>query len=918
MRKNKILVFIATILLVLSAIFAYFAYVIYKDKNIEIKDYAITNITGTGFTVTWKTDEPTISKVFVTEKGGDTNILKVLTSAKYYDDRDIEQNEDGEWITKSDGLKKRYTHHVTIRGLDFNHEYEVMIIGKIYGLKYDMDTTETKEYEVQTTEILDNLKTPDPAYGKVLNFDRTKQDPIDGIVYVQLLTPGDLAVMTQIYSAPISKTHTFSIDLNNMYTKEGGIFKRGEDSQILIKVITDKYQEEKRFMLQDYKPLPIIFVNAEGEVGLNKNNLNNGLLSKAYASPTCGFGQCEAGGACYADGWCCAHNTADSSRPYGTYICRAGDWQWVSELPVGVLPQRYISHGSDKCDLEPCEETYKESCTKEVDGQIKLGTKTCYKTGQSPCGVSGPACSWGAGSYCGECDTDNETRDYDSELLQHLAQESEMRSEYLSDGNIFNIENWEDARITLLSIALQSNNCVDGDSLYTVGCIYQENNTCYGIEKGGSSGLECRYIERECPEDVNNKEACRYDEDLSEESETPQDEEESQASLKQDSMPQDAVIEENDLPEGVEIPITQCVIGNLNTRTYVILDTNCGGINKSNETWRISFANSQISYYYKCILLDEASQTYNLDNIFNSRGDSGDPCIVSVTGYNFNEDILLADKSKLFDSNDRLNNKFLSSVLAIEQKTDDNLEITSSGKYAVYVNEDVPIGEFTIDINDGEAVRVKLFFDENGNGIKDDGEKELEDYTQIKLQKESEAVVWSLSEGWNLISIPLFSDKDINTASKLLDEFNSQGADIKHIARYTDTGFEIFTKREGDVEFSNDFNINPGHGYFVLNYNKTNVSLTGKKYDESVPVRIHNGWNLVGIYTNGEKRTAGDIIKKMGGQSIKADIMSRYTDGRYESIVYEKETLYGNDYDIVEKSGYFIRIQDGGGVKFTP
>jgi len=61
-------------------------------------------------------------------------------------------------------------------------------------------------------------------------------------------------------------------------------------------------------------------------------------------------------------------------------------------------------------------------------------------------------------------------------------------------------------------------------------------------------------------------------------------------------------------------------------------------------------------------------------------------------------------------------------------------------------------------------------------------------------------------------------------------------------------------------------------------------------------------------------------LKDMKAVDITADTLSRYDSGMYTSVVYDVNVLYGNNFNLIERQGYFVRVEKGGGsdVKFTP
>ncbi|MBN1331339.1 fibronectin type III domain-containing protein [Candidatus Dojkabacteria bacterium] len=248
--------------------------------------------------------------------------------------------------------------------------------------------------------------------------------------------------------------------------------------------------------------------------------------------------------------------------------------------------------------------------------------------------------------------------------------------------------------------------------------------------------------------------------------------------------------------------------------------------------------------------------------------------------------------------------------------TDTKLEIVESGVYEITDKGSTYEKVFIVE---GDSATVKFFDDVNKNGQKDPVEPFQEDIQNITLEKVDEAQGFSLVDGWNLIDLELVNE-EVKMAGDLMDSWLEQGANIKHIAKYEGGQWIIFSVREGDVEFSNDFNLIPGQGLFVLSYGQHDVAYTGKKIDDNVEIGIGNGWNLVGIISKDKDYTGESLLREMSNQGIEADVVSKYEGGLYTSVVLEDELLYGNDYNIVDGRGYFIRVQNGGGsdVKFTP
>ena len=94
------LVLVALSLVILFLAFLGISYLL--EKPPVVKNLKVTNVSDGMATITYLTDEPTLG--YVTVSNTDSfNLLSQLSSYKYYDDRE-------------DSVA-RYTHHITVRGL---------------------------------------------------------------------------------------------------------------------------------------------------------------------------------------------------------------------------------------------------------------------------------------------------------------------------------------------------------------------------------------------------------------------------------------------------------------------------------------------------------------------------------------------------------------------------------------------------------------------------------------------------------------------------------------------------------------------------------------------------------------------------------------------------------------------------------
>jgi hypothetical protein len=254
----------------------------------------------------------------------------------------------------------------------------------------------------------------------------------------------------------------------------------------------------------------------------------------------------------------------------------------------------------------------------------------------------------------------------------------------------------------------------------------------------------------------------------------------------------------------------------------------------------------------------------------------------------------------------------------------EGFEASESGRYAFF-RDGERIGEQDVIVSEGE-VKIELFEDTNGNGSRDGSEKFIEDYSKITIAREASIETFNLSAGWNLINIPMIDTRTsdtIKTAEDLIDYWNGQnaGVTITNVARYRNGQFQIFSKRESGNSYSPDFNLIPGEALFVLNRGvSAQLTFSGNKFTEGVPLKLSNGWNLVGIMQSqgASQINSEDVLKKMSTQGIKGEIISQFENGNYQSVISKDNSLFGNNFNIADKRGYFIKVTDGGGQEFKP
>ncbi|MFW5703060.1 MAG: hypothetical protein ACOCXP_03805 [Candidatus Dojkabacteria bacterium] len=238
------------------------------------------------------------------------------------------------------------------------------------------------------------------------------------------------------------------------------------------------------------------------------------------------------------------------------------------------------------------------------------------------------------------------------------------------------------------------------------------------------------------------------------------------------------------------------------------------------------------------------------------------------------------------------------------------LEVEEDGRIAFFEGGNRIAEQEVVLAEDQESVQIRIFFDENGDGKKNASERYMQDYQEVRLQNETEAVRFDLNAGWNLIHIPLIDDRiediRVDTLKKLINHWERQNdADIRHIVGYAGGNFQFVTKRESGVFFGNDRDLVPGLGLFVFSERpSTVVTYSGRRIEPEFRPEMSNGWNLIGL--GSEELTAEKILNEYQNSTT----FSQYENGIYQNFIKDDGIFFGNNYRLISKRGYFVRIED--------
>lgn len=237
------------------------------------------------------------------------------------------------------------------------------------------------------------------------------------------------------------------------------------------------------------------------------------------------------------------------------------------------------------------------------------------------------------------------------------------------------------------------------------------------------------------------------------------------------------------------------------------------------------------------------------------------------------------------------------------------------------------ISEESLIANNGNAF---IFIDKNDNGEYDEGtDTKISTLgAQIQITTIQKSYKYSLKEGFNFVSFPfVVAYDDYRTAASLLKQLNSvYGDSIYSISKY-DGSWKIVGQNV-ELYSNNDFQLIPGQGYVIKAKSDVDIVIPGKpvKYEteeDSAPVTLLPGWNLIGIYgSNVKKYTAKSMLQDINAfetVDFTANNVSTWESDvqRYQGFQLETENgvemEYGFDYTIELLKSYFVRVENGSG-----
>ncbi len=191
------------------------------SSSIEPNKVTVTNVSDTGFTLVWQTEDLTSGTINVTGSNG----------KKYsgFDERDT-----------TGKLGKYTTHSISVRSLTPQTNYDVTILSN--GKRYPIDK---KNYQVTTFSTLSATPpTIDPAYGKVVMTDGTAAD--GAILFLTLQDGQTLSTLVRSsgsWIVPFTAVRTSDgsgyIPISERMSETILVEKAGVSSQVLTDSLND-------------------------------------------------------------------------------------------------------------------------------------------------------------------------------------------------------------------------------------------------------------------------------------------------------------------------------------------------------------------------------------------------------------------------------------------------------------------------------------------------------------------------------------------------------------------------------------------------------------------------------------------------------------------------------------------------------
>lgn len=172
-------------------------------------------------------------------------------------------------------------------------------------------------------------------------------------------------------------------------------------------------------------------------------------------------------------------------------------------------------------------------------------------------------------------------------------------------------------------------------------------------------------------------------------------------------------------------------------------------------------------------------------------------------------------------------------------------------------------------------------------------------------QSENQDVYTKFVQGWNLYSQPVVTRSQPIMASDLIKSMDSQGGLVSTISRYEGGQYQDYVLRTNGEAYGNDFPIEIGKAYWILNYKEFTYHINGLPVS-SWHMQLMSGFNFVGVPSVKSTSNISGLAQKIG-KGVEPEI-SRFISGLFETYAIKQGQSYGQDFQFDKFHGYIIRV----------
>ncbi len=197
------------------------------------------------------------------------------------------------------------------------------------------------------------------------------------------------------------------------------------------------------------------------------------------------------------------------------------------------------------------------------------------------------------------------------------------------------------------------------------------------------------------------------------------------------------------------------------------------------------------------------------------------------------------------------------------------------------------------DLNDNNAYDADVETRESVSGVQ----------IKVKQIEDEDTHTYEVDHGWGLYAFPFVNEN--LSAESLIGLANSQGAEIVEIATYEGKSWKLFKKVDGTEYTFEDFSIEAGQAYFIKSSNEASFDIidsmiTDYSYD------LEYGWNMIGFPRKEFKDSDYSSVQFLQSHQERFDRLYTYEDGRFNGLINSDGDIYGKDFKLDIKKGYFV------------